>query len=194
MTSHSQAGQDLFAFAMTEGKTDGFFLDIGCNDAKVHSNTYALERLGWTGLMVDIAEGCESRKGTFVKSDAANPTPELRAAYDQMPSVVDFLSLDVDAALIGVFNQIPWTHSYRVSCIEHDSYLRGNYWRDIIRLRMKGMGYELTCANVGVRYPDLNGPVNAYEDWFTYPPLVNESLRNQYRCFGVEGKTIARVT
>jgi len=52
--SKSQAGQDLFIIAMTQGKSHGTWLEIGCGDPIRSNNTYLLEKkLGWTGISID---------------------------------------------------------------------------------------------------------------------------------------------
>jgi hypothetical protein len=184
MISYSQSGQDLFVHAMTEGKTNGFYLDIGCNHPTFHSNTYALEQLGWTGLLVDIVDGCESRKGTFVKCDAANPDERLLFQYDQMPPVIDFLSLDVDEALERVLVKIPFAkHTFRVICLEHDVYCRGFHAWQFSRRWLKSLNYELVCGDVKVIPPGLNS-WQPFEDWWCSPDVVNPELIKQYRCDG----------
>jgi hypothetical protein len=51
----SQAGQELFVIAMTQGQTHGRWLEIGCGDPIRSSNTYLLEkRLAWTGISIDM--------------------------------------------------------------------------------------------------------------------------------------------
>ena len=65
MTSHSQAGQDLWVNAMLEGRRDGFYVDIGCNHPTAINNTWAFEQMGWNGILVDVLSGCEVRKGKF---------------------------------------------------------------------------------------------------------------------------------
>lgn len=52
MTWHSQAGQDEWVIEQ-HGDTPGYFVDVGAHDGIVHSNTYALEQLGWTGLCIE---------------------------------------------------------------------------------------------------------------------------------------------
>lgn len=189
--SHSQAGQDLFTYHMTEGKQAGSFLDIGCHDAKFHSNTYGLEEYcGWRGLLVDVVSGCESRKSTFVKCDATNPSDELKLQYSLLPHVVDFLSLDTDEALIGTFLEIPWDKTtFRVVCVEHDSYRIGTKVRNQLRRIMDAMGYDLVCADVCVKYPETEPP-RPFEDWYCYVPLVNPDLVKQVQCEGQFWKNI----
>jgi hypothetical protein len=52
--NHSQANQDLFVLYFTNyvGKK-GFFVEIGAGDGVNISNTYLLEKIGWTGILVD---------------------------------------------------------------------------------------------------------------------------------------------
>jgi FkbM family methyltransferase len=47
------SGQDLIAYIHFNGKTRGFFVDIGAFDGIEISNTYALEQLGWHGICVE---------------------------------------------------------------------------------------------------------------------------------------------
>ncbi len=49
-----QYGQDLFASNYFNGKKEGTFVDIGANDGKTFSNSYALEKnYNWKGLCVE---------------------------------------------------------------------------------------------------------------------------------------------
>jgi hypothetical protein len=187
--SYSQAGQDRFAWLMTGKKTDGLFVDIGCNHATIHSNTFGLEELGWRGLLIDIVYGCENRKGTFIKCDAANPDVRMDFFYNQLPPVVDYLSLDVDDALTPVFRKIPWHKIFRVVTLEHDVYRKGPQARDEIRATMKDIGYDLICGDVMVEWPLGNPPV-PYEDWYVWPQLTDAGLMEKYRCFGKHWKEI----
>ena len=47
----SQLSQDLFAIYFSGGKKDGFFLEIGACDGFLLSNTWALEKYGWKGII-----------------------------------------------------------------------------------------------------------------------------------------------
>jgi len=50
----SQNGQDKWVSeAVFRGVDDGVFLDVGSADGVVNSNTFALERKGWTGICID---------------------------------------------------------------------------------------------------------------------------------------------
>lgn len=51
---HSQKGQDQWLVDVFQGKRDGYFVDLACNDPINLSNTVTLERAyNWTGLCID---------------------------------------------------------------------------------------------------------------------------------------------
>lgn len=124
MTWYSQAGQDEFVHSIV-GDT-GFFVDVGAHDGIVHSNTYALEQLGWTGLAVDPNhETCDIMRrdrtclvACVAASDVAGslyfdgvsvhgkrelegwdvPAQTLATLLTEVdaPPVIDYLSIDVE--------------------------------------------------------------------------------------------------
>jgi hypothetical protein len=178
--SQSQAGQDLWVWQMTEHKTDGIYLDVGCHHPVYHSNTYALEQMGWTGLMVDVVGGCESRKGTFINCDAGNPSERLKFHYGLLPEVVDFLSLDAEDNTVPAFLALPWDKvAFRTACIETDVYRKGPEDRDRMRTLLKAMGYKIVCGDVQVGWPHPEDR-SAFEDWVVKPELVNPDLVKRY--------------
>jgi FkbM family methyltransferase len=62
----SQYGEDLLAWDLFKNQPTGFFIEIGAFDGYHYSSTYALEALGWTGLLVEPlplhAAACEVRR------------------------------------------------------------------------------------------------------------------------------------
>jgi FkbM family methyltransferase len=54
MTYYSQFEQDKYAYEnYFQGKTDGYFVDIGAHDGTTFSNSKFFEELGWTGVCVE---------------------------------------------------------------------------------------------------------------------------------------------
>jgi len=51
MRCYSQLGQDQWVLQNVPHK--GYFVDIGASDGVLFSNTYALERMGWTGICAE---------------------------------------------------------------------------------------------------------------------------------------------
>ena len=54
---YSQEGEDLIVVRLFEGKTDGFYVDIGAHHPIRHSNTHLLYRRGWRGINIDATPG-----------------------------------------------------------------------------------------------------------------------------------------
>lgn len=189
MIWHAQAGQDRFAYEASGKINNGKFVDIGCDHPSFHSNTFALETLGWNGLMVDIHSGCESRQGTFIVSDAANPTDSLKIQYSQLPPVVDYLSLDCDDATMGAFNWLPWDRvTFRAITLETDVYKNGPDVRDKTRTMLRAIGYHLLCADVVVEWP--KGTMVPFEDWWIFPELVEINTLKRMQSDGLFWKEI----
>lgn len=49
----SQFGEDVYLWDLFEGKTDGFFIEVGAFDGVSNSVSYAFEAVGWKGLLVE---------------------------------------------------------------------------------------------------------------------------------------------
>jgi len=49
----SQYGEDLWLWDLLAPKTDGYFIEVGAYDGYTLSVSYALEAIGWTGLLVE---------------------------------------------------------------------------------------------------------------------------------------------
>ncbi len=188
MTSTSQAGQDSFAYALSGKISQGGFVDLGCNDATFHSNSAALEFIGWVGVLADIIPCAVGRKSPFVCCDATKPSPELLAQYAALPPVLGYLSIDCDEATMGVLEAFP--HD-KVVCqsitIETDRYHRGDGLRDSIRKFLFAHGYELVCADV------ICPGYGEFEDWFCFPAWSSKGMRDALRCQSKSGLEIAEI-
>lgn len=62
----SQFGEDSLVWELFEGKLDGFFIEVGAFDGYNYAVTYALESLGWKGLLIEAiperAAQCKERR------------------------------------------------------------------------------------------------------------------------------------
>jgi FkbM family methyltransferase len=62
----SQFGEDALIWMLSGRQLDGFFIEVGAFDGYNYSATYALECLGWTGLLVEAiperAAECRARR------------------------------------------------------------------------------------------------------------------------------------
>lgn len=185
--SSSQHGQDRFPYELIvkpEGKLDGTFLDIGCNDPVSCNNTYALEQLGWRGLLNDIihdcTRSCAVRKSPFVLGDATKMNwRDVLQAHNLYHDAIDYLSLDVDAATLATLKNLPLGRiKFRTITVEHDSYIYGPGPRDEMRSILFSLGYALTCADV------MAGENSPFEDWWICPGTVDMQIANKLACEG----------
>jgi FkbM family methyltransferase len=55
--SYSQEGEDLVLARIFEGKTTGFYVDVGAHHPLRFSNTYLFYRRGWRGINIDATPG-----------------------------------------------------------------------------------------------------------------------------------------
>ncbi len=175
-SSYSQAGQDIFTAALLP-KARGTFLDVGCGAPITINNTYALERIGWTGLLVDnsheAAVACQEVRitpviwGDAVGLDWKNILPQYFK-----PGVIDYLSLDIDEASTDALMAILDAGAkFNVITAEHDSYRHGDRLRSAMRERLLRDGYYLVCADV------CSADGLPYEDWYCSDALSDDAAR-----------------
>lgn len=175
--SFSQAGQDCFVYEVT-GKSNGTFLDIGCNHPWNISNTYGLEQIGWTGKLFDA----EIAHAELIKIHRSSPFYHGDAVAqnwaEHCNGYIDYLSLDIDAGTADCLQKLPLNNvRFGVITIEHDAYCGGEKRREIERDVLSRAGYVLIAGNV-----KHNG--YEYEDWWVSKEL--ESKAEKFKSNSVE--------
>lgn len=109
---------EYFGFA-----TDGVFVEVGANDPKHLSQTWLLEKVGWTGVLVEpLPDKCESLRKDRSRSrvfEVAVSSPD-RVGEADFHVYGTFSSLEKNA----VDNQIPFSSSIRVRVVTLDAVLR----------------------------------------------------------------------
>lgn len=180
--SKSQAGQDLFAFVVLNGKRDGRFLDIGCSHPIRFNNTCALEQhLGWRGCLYDNdPDACslclQQRLSPAVCADVTllDWHHEL-SSWIETKEPIDYLSLDVDAATLATLKNLPLADvRFRVITVEHDAYRFGPEPRWAMIKLLQHHGYDILCADVC----DKGLP---FEIWCVDPKLVDMTRAERFR-------------
>ncbi len=168
---HAQASQDEFVYALLYGmlnKNDkGTYLEIGAGPPVTINNTCILESLGWERLSIDIAadhahEWSSVRRNPLLVADATQcDYSEILQSY---PSVIDYLSLDVDGHYDVVLKRIPLDrYIFKIITIEHDFYRFGDLFKSKEREILSSYGYYLLC-------PDVTHPAcGSFEDWWIHP-------------------------
>ena len=98
--SRAQLSQDLFVLYFSNLKKDGFFIEIGACDGVYYSNSLALEKYGWNGILSEPAtiwhENLKKRKyiiskkavyhksGLKLEFDNAKKNPDLSGLKDHI--------------------------------------------------------------------------------------------------------------
>lgn len=100
----SQFGEDVLLYDLFAGQTSGFFIEAGAFDGRFYSVTYALESLGWTGLLVEPiperAEQCRANRpaSRVVHAALSHPsapsTMEFTVVDDQYGGMLSYLTTD----------------------------------------------------------------------------------------------------
>lgn len=165
---YSQIGQDAFVVEKLNNKRDGCFLDIGCNNYKNLSNTYFLEKeLNWNGIGVDNdcsfkEEWEKHRRSVFICSDAVNLDYEKILNENNMPQIIDYLSLDLEPpklTLQALKKLFETNYSFNIVTFETDWY-REKTTRDESRELFKQKGFIWVQE------------VNAQDDYYIHQRLV----------------------
>lgn len=171
LNGKGESGQDCFAYAQCGWKTNGTFIDIGCNEPIKFNNTYALEQLGWHGWLIDLnPEYGEAirhiRRNPFFAVDAL--TVDWKAMVGSTPLPIDYLSLDIDEnreknlALHILERIFAAGLTFRCMTIEHDAYRHGDVTRKPLRELCLANGYKLAHGDVEIR----KGCGKPFEDWW----------------------------
>lgn len=192
--SYSQAGQDVFVRAMLNSKQNGYYVELGAFDAVWDSNTYFLEsQLGWKGISFEI-EGAlvkkfnQERKNRCFEADATKLDYAEFFAIENMPSRVDYLSLDIEPAdqTLATLKALP-LEKYRFSVItyEHDNYVSGPSCMNEARKILEKHGYFRVISN-------LNSEGRDFEDWWVDPEAVDEKLYQEIISQNVEYQEIIK--
>jgi hypothetical protein len=163
--SYSQCGQDLYAFEKTNNKKDGYYIEIGAFHATDISNTKMLEELGWRGISFEGSQDLRHhwhpiRSNNLITCDATKF--DFKKCFDgnNVPNVIDYLSLDIDEGTLDCLKRLPLQdYIFKVITIEHDEYSQGPVKKNAMREILYSYGYTLDR-------PDVANGGNIYEDWW----------------------------
>lgn len=187
---HSHEQQDEFIFNLFEQKQNGFFLDISCGNPKIGSNTYSLEKYrGWTGFGFDISDveathsWSQHRRSKFVQIDATSPhLTNFLIANVPKDTVVDYISLDVDAAgtnlaLQTLHRVVASNIKFKAMTFEHECYIHGQTIRDEASNILEGLGFVPLFADVRLWMGGVGDDSAAtFEDWWIHPDYFDPKI------------------
>jgi hypothetical protein len=193
MKSYSQSAQDLFVEALTKGKQNGYFVEIGSNHPAIHNNTYLLEKkYNWKGLLVEYDKSFEKlykihrQNSIYQINDARLVNYKEILDKNNFPENIDYLQIDLDVdnkstldTLLLLNNTVFDKYKFATITFEHDIY-RGNYFdtQNISRQIFKDRGYILLFPDVSVFW---EGSYKPFEDWYVHPDLVDMEYANRIK-------------
>lgn len=100
----AQSGEDAVIWDLLGGQTEGFFIEVGAFDGYHFSVTYALEAIGWKGLLIEAiperAEQCKARRPNSRVVNAAlsrrgsTGTATFNITEDQYGGMLSYLNAD----------------------------------------------------------------------------------------------------
>jgi FkbM family methyltransferase len=95
---YSFSGEDKAIAAIMPADAKHFYVDVGCNQPDLHSNTFAFYRRGWRGICVDANEKLIARHRALRIHDR-----QVLAAVSDVESEIVFTIFD-DCDLISTMN------------------------------------------------------------------------------------------
>jgi hypothetical protein len=186
--NHSQALQDMFVLTMLNGKSDGFYVEIGGSDPININNTYILEQtFGWKGLSFEIDEEIveyynSTRINKCICLDATTADYSKIFEENNLPKHIDYLQVDIEPAwqTLKSLKQVDLdTYRFSVITFETDAYQGNNAVIKESRSILTNYGYQLVASNVS----NLGNP---FEDWYVDPQVVSENIWKQFQCDNLE--------
>lgn len=195
----SQAAQDKWVEDMTEGKTGGFFVEVGAYDGIHSSNTYYLEQvLGWRGICIEAGPeqhhylamnrplAINVHKAVMPYTGTCNfnnleiseigevvPCDTLSNILkdNNAPKILDYVSLDIEGGEVGALESFDWD-SYRINLltVEHNLYMRGPLQKESIHQILSEHGYVRVVEDVRCLDPAFY--MVPFEDWYAHPEFL----------------------
>jgi len=183
-TNYSEAFQDIFVLTLLNGKSNGYYLEIGAGDPLYGNNTYLLENIfNWKGISIDIDENMVNNYNQirsnkcFCKDAICTNYSQFLRALD-FPNNIDYLQLDCDPPEITyrVLLSLPLdTYKFAIITYEHDYYCDDTKsFQDKSSKYLESYGYIKVINNIG---PDNH---RNYEDWWIHPNLIDKARYEEF--------------
>ena len=187
VTMYGQFAQDLFVVAMTQGKRNGTYLEIGCGwPSGGGTNTFALEKsFNWSGLSIDSGRDTVGGWRSLAEDWAAHrPHANFLQAdvfsldYSVFPKYFDYLQIDIDPAIqsFSILKKITKHIKFSIITFEHDHWIhftnpQDENWliREQSREYLKSLGYMMIVPDISLA-----------EDWWVDPTVISEDVIKTY--------------
>lgn len=188
MQFYSDDKQDIFVANLLKFKRDGYYLDIGSSSSVGSNNSFFFESLDWKGICIEknpmFNSSYESRTCIYINEDALKVDYEKVFEENEMPLVIDYLSLDVDEASTEVLKILPlYKYKFKVITCEHDSHFFGDKYKKRQRKILLSKGYFLLGEDMLNQSGRNIGQQHAWEDFWVHPDFFEKDfLEKIYSC------------
>lgn len=197
--SYSQAWQDLFVLAMTQGKRNGTWLEVGACWPIFVNNTYLLSKFDWSGISIDIVDNSQlwALDRPNDKLTVADATAiDYEELLSDQPFQIDYLQLDIEPQqqTLEVLKKLPHNkHRFSVVTFETDCYIWDNQTlKQEARQIFADLGYKLVVADVVTKERDVYGYGRnkwlPFEDWYVDPTVVPADLIEKIQSLNTDGR------
>jgi FkbM family methyltransferase len=106
---YSQHGEDFLLNKIFRGKSDGYFVEVGCLDGIEYSNTYYFEKKGWRGA-------CVEAHNDFIDALRANrpgsSVIHCAVGEDNVPSVTFYANIAGSLSTLDKSEEARWRANY----------------------------------------------------------------------------------
>jgi len=186
---NGQVLQDKFVMSVLKNKYNGYFIEIGSNHPKLINNTYILEKeFNWTGIMIEYDDQwidqykIERPNSIHIINDATKIDYDKLLMVNNIPTNIDYLQIDLEVSNRStlttleildktIFNK----YKFAVITFEHDIY-DGDKFNT--RLESRNIFFN---RNYILVFPDVKNGINAFEDWYIHPDLVDIEYINKIK-------------
>jgi len=176
--NYSEAYQDMFILAASDGKKDGTYVEIGSANPVDKNNTYLLEtKFNWNGISLGtkeefVKEYSDKRKNKCLLKDPAIVDYNKFLNGVMPENVIDYLQISIDniETAYKVLLSMPFdTKKFGIITFKHNRY--NNKTDDTyksVQSFLCSYGYELLVNNISAN------DHTPYEDWFVHPSIISE--------------------
>ena len=162
MKSYSQEGEDIILQRYFEGRSKGFYVDVGAHHPIRFSNTYIFYKMGWHGINIDATPGSMAAFNKARKRDLNLEVPIANSEKDMIYYIFD------DPALNSFSKDLAGKIHRDGDCVDTislkpkrlsdilDEYLQPDLKIDFLNVDVEGLDLEALVSNNWDKYrPEL---------------------------------------
>lgn len=160
LRSYSQEGEDMILHRIFEGKSHGFYVDVGAHHPRRFSNTYFFYKRGWRGINIepnpDASNLFRSARSRDINIQLGVSDSTGRITYYQYdePAANTFDSKIVNSRLAMARYKLQSTSEVNVERLDHilTNHLPAGTQIDFLSIDVEGLDFAVLKSNDWERY------------------------------------------